>query len=229
VLLLTTAGVRAIPSSTLRGLAASAGFAVAIGVATLPYARFRYWRRWWRPWWLGLTCHLLVNAGAGAVGWLLARYLAWDPVHSFWLNAFAYGAAGQALLRVDTTDFGFGAVQPVSSLLTRVTQWLSAMLDSGAKSRIAAYLDMLSDDDLRLTTYRIYFSQVQHSPTIPADVKAALLAAIEEADQIVSKGDIPAGRERLRGVCLKWISDHALVDLPSQPAEERRDSPPPRR
>jgi hypothetical protein len=59
----------------------------------------------------------------------------------------------------------------------------------------------------------VYFSEVQPSAEVPPEVKAALLEAIEEADRAISN-DTAVGRERLRGVCLKWISDHALVDVP---------------
>src|SRR5215831_11611448 len=116
-------------SFPLSGLPIAVAVAVVIGATAFSYARFRYWRRWWGPWWLGLSCHFLVNGVAGAVGWLVARSLAWDPIHSFWLNAVAYGVSGEALLRVEITNFGFGAVQPVSSLLTRSTGWFVAMLD----------------------------------------------------------------------------------------------------
>jgi hypothetical protein len=212
--LLSTDRHIALHSLALGGLLVSAVVAMAIGATAFSYARLRYWRRWWGPWWLGLTCHLLVNAGAGGVGWGVARYLAWDPFHSFWLNAFAYGAAGEALLRVDIVDFGFGAVKPVSSLLSRATLWFVAMLDAGAKTGIGSHLDALSDDALRAAAYRVYFSEVQPSAEVPPEVKAALLEAIEEADRAISNGDTAVGRERLRGVCLKWISDHALVDVP---------------
>jgi hypothetical protein len=204
----------AVHSLALGGLVVSALVAMVIGATAFSYARLRYWRRWWGPWWLGLSCHFLVNAGAGGVGWAVARYLAWNPLNSFWLNAFAYGAAGEALLRVDIVDFGFGAVKPVSSLLSRATLWFVAMLDAGAKSGIGSHLDALSDDALRAAAYRVYFSDVQPSADVPAEVKAALLQAIEEADRAISNGDTAVGRERLRGVCLKWISDHALVDVP---------------
>src|SRR5712671_2081302 len=213
-LLLTTGPHTSIPSLALGGLVVSAAVAMGIGATAFSYARLRYWRRWWAPWWLGLSCHFLVNAAAGGVGWAVARYLVWDPFHSFWLNAFAYGGAGEALLRVDIVDFGFGAVKPVSSLLSRATLWFVAMLDAGAKTGIGSHLDALSDDALRAAAYRVYFSEVQPSAEVPPEVKAALLEAIEEADQAISNGDTAVGRERLRGVCLKWISDHALVDVP---------------
>jgi len=213
-LLLTTGPHTSIPSLALGGLVVSAAVAMAIGATAFSYARLRYWRRWWDPWWLGLSCHFLVNAGAGGVGWAVAYYLKWDPANSFWLNSVAYGAAGEALLRVDIVDFGFGAVKPVSSLLSRATLWFVAMLDAGAKSGIGSHLDALGDDALRAAAYRVYFSDVQPSADVPPEVKAALLQAIEEADGAISNGDIAVGRERLRGVCLKWISDHALVDVP---------------
>src|SRR2546427_1523129 len=141
-------------SFALGGLLVSAAVAMGIGATAVSYARFRYWHRWWAPWWLGLGGHLLVNAGAGGVGWVVARSLAWNPAHSFWLNAFAYGVAGEALLRVDITDFGFGAVKPVSSLLSRSTLWFVGMLDAGAKSGIGSHLDALDDDALRAAAYR---------------------------------------------------------------------------
>jgi hypothetical protein len=204
-------------SFALVGLLVSAIVATGIGATAFSYARFRYWQRWWGPWWLGLGGHFLTNAGAGGVGWVVARSLAWDPIHSFWLNAFAYGVAGQALLRVDITDFGFGAMKPVSSLLSRSSLWFVAMLDTGAKSGIASHLDALDDDALRAAAYRVYFSEVQPDADVPLEVKTALLQAIEEADRIISNGDRAVGRERLRGLCLKWISDHALVDVPRFP------------
>ena len=213
-LLLRTGEHAAVPALALGGLVVSAVIAMLIGATAFSYARLRYWRRWWGPWWLGLSCQFLVNAGAGGVGWAVASYLGWNPVNSFWLNAVAYGTAGEALLRVDIVDFGFGAVKPVSSLLSRATLWFVAMLDAGAKSGIGSHLDALGDDDLRAAAYRVYFSDVQPSADVAPEVKAALLQAIEEADGAISNGDIAVGRERLRGVCLKWISDHALVDVP---------------
>lgn len=212
--LLSTGRHIALHSLALGGLLVSAVVAMAIGATAFSYARLRYWRRWWGPWWLGLSCQFLVNAGAGGVGWAVARSLAWNPFHSFWPNAVAYGAAGEALLRVDIVDFGFGAVKPVSSLLSRATLWFVAMLDAGAKTGIGSHLDALNDDALRAAAYRVYFSEVQPSAEVPPEVKAALLEAIEEADRAISNGDTSVGRERLRGVCLKWISDHALVDVP---------------
>jgi multisubunit Na+/H+ antiporter MnhB subunit len=213
-LLLSTGPHTPIPSLAPGGLVVSAAVAMAIGATAFSYARLRYWRRWWAPWWLGLGCHFLVNAGAGGVGWAVAYYLRWNPANSFWLNSVADGAAGEAMLRVDIVDFGFGAVKPVSSLLSRATLWFVAMLDAGAKSGIGSHLDALGDDDLRAAAYRVYFSDVQPSADVAPEVKAALLQAIEEADGAISNGDIAVGRERLRGVCLKWISDHALVDVP---------------
>jgi len=215
--LLSTGNHIAAHSFALDGLLVSAAVAIAIGATAVSYARFRYWHRWWAPWWLGLGGHVLVNAGAGGVGWGVARSLEWNPAHSFWLNAFTYGVAGEALLRVDITDFGFGAVKPVSSLLSRSTLWFVAMLDTGAKSGIGSYLDALDDDALRAAAYRVYFSEVQPDAEVPLEVKTALLQAIEEADRIISKEDTAVGRERLRGVCLKWMSDHALVDVPRLP------------
>ena len=46
-------------------------------------------------------------------------------------------------------------------------------------------------------------------------VEPAFLDETEALDQppAVRDRDL-VGRERLRGVCLKWISDHALVDVP---------------
>jgi len=217
MVLLTTGKHVPAHSFALEGLLVSAVVAMGIGATAFSYARFRYWHRWWPPWWLGLGCHFLVNAAAGGLGWVVARSLGWDPIHSFWLNAFAYGAAGEALLRVDITDFGFGTVKPVSSLLSRATLWFVAMLDAGAKSGIGAHLDALDDDALRAAAYRVYFSEVQPAAEVPPEAKTALLQAIEEADRIISDGDTAVGRERLRGLCLKWISDHALVDIPRGP------------
>lgn len=190
--------------------------AAAVGLLAFPFARWSYWRRWWRRWWLGLAAYLGVNAVAGLVGWLLAAITSWAPAGNALVDGVAYGAVGQALLRVDYQGFGFGKVKQTTTALGKASDWVVSMLNDQAKLGVGAHCDKLDDYVLLAQGYRVWALEVDPDEDVPEKAKRKIVKALDKADNDLSDASLSVrqrAQETLRATCILWANERAMRDF----------------
>jgi hypothetical protein len=186
----------------------AAGASTLLGLVSLPYGRYLYWRFWNRAWLVpAAILYLAVHALAGLVGVALASATDWEPTSNQAWNGILFGLAGAGLVRLRLEDFGFGDFQRGSNLLGQVLDRVTDWMDGLAQSRIEKYLDNVDDQKLARLITRLDHSYVRYNATpseftqFSQNVTGAInhLASADSAQRDL-------GRETLRGILLEWYT-----------------------
>jgi hypothetical protein len=192
---------------TATGLVA-AGASILLGLVSLPYRRYRYWRFWNRAWLVpAAILYLAVHALAGLVGVALASATDWEPTSNQAWNGILFGLAGAGLVRLRLEDFGFGDFQRGSNLLGQVLDRVTDWMDGLAQSRIEQYIDNVDNQKLVRLINRLDHSYVRQNAT-PLDFIQFSQNVTSAINQLASAdpAERDVGKETLRGTLLEWYT-----------------------
>ncbi|HEX8101636.1 MAG TPA: hypothetical protein VF533_03420 [Solirubrobacteraceae bacterium] len=187
----------------------AAATSLAVGVFTIRYTEYAYWRGWAQATILGAVALALVYLLGGLVGFLIVHG-ALGGAQTGPAAAAGEGLLGHVMLRAQLGRLSPSDEDNGPTLLTLINGWILDALAARAASGVLRWVRGLPDDRLVGLTFDLFW---QHLETPDEPLRARILELLRAAAHDLEHGtdrERADGRGRLRGFCCKEIESQQI-------------------